>query len=235
MAFQRLAAAAALAAAVLTNADVFASQLTPEASLGCVEDVMQALISPPPENFSALYSTPIVASADVASGSGKPDFDKPDFDKPDFAKLDADQPDFAKLDAGQPVAAVASPRQMLADFAMKLRDIRYRRGGRVPSTGFDCSGFVHYVFAHALGIDLPDNSISQFNAGIRVARDDMKTGDLVFFHIHGKRISHVGIYLGEGRFIHSPRTGERVRVNRLDEQYWAHRFAGAKRPESLSS
>jgi len=225
MAFQRLAAAAALAAAVLTNADAFASQMTPEASLGCVEDVMQALISPPAENLSVLYSTPIVASADIGSSSDKPDFDK----------LDSDKPDFLKLDAAQPVAAVASPRQMLADFAMKLRDIRYRRGGRVPSTGFDCSGFVHYVFAHALGIDLPDNSISQFNAGVRVARDDMQAGDLVFFHIHGKRISHVGIYLGEGRFIHSPRTGERVRVNRLDEQYWAHRFAGAKRPESLSS
>jgi len=210
MAFQRLAAAAALAAAVLTNADVFASQLTPEASLGCVEDVMQALTAPP-ENFSALYPAPIVAP-DVVSASDKP-----------------------AADQAVAAIAVASPRQMLADFAMKLRDIRYRRGGRAPSTGFDCSGFVHYVFAHALGIDLPDNSISQFNAGIRVARDDMQTGDLVFFHIHGKRISHVGIYLGEGRFIHSPRTGERVRVNRLDEQYWSHRFAGAKRPENLSS
>lgn len=211
MAFQRLAAAAALAAAVLTNANAFASQLTPEASLGCVEDVMQALTSPPQANYSALYSTAIVAPDVVSAG---------------------DQPAAEQAVAA---AAVASPRQMLADFAMKLRDIRYRRGGRAPSTGFDCSGFVHYVFANALGIDLPDNSISQFNAGIRVTRDEMQTGDLVFFHIHGKRVSHVGIYLGEGRFIHSPRTGERVRVNRLDEQYWAHRFAGAKRPESLSS
>lgn len=133
------------------------------------------------------------------------------------------------------VVEVRDPRRLLADFAMQLRDIRYRRGGRVPSTGFDCSGFVHYVFAHALGIELPDDSESQFQAGIKVAREQMKVGDLVFFHIRGKRISHVGIYLGNGLFIHSPSSGERVRVNRLDEQYWAHRFAGAKRPESLSS
>ena len=166
--------------------------------MGCVEDVMEALISSP---------------AILATGTETP-----------AAPL-----------GGQLVTAVADPRQLLADFARKLRDIRYRRGGRVPSTGFDCSGFVHYVFAHALGIDLPDNSASQFNAGIKVARDEMRTGDLVFFHIRGKRVSHVGIYLGEGRFIHSPSTGERVRVNRLDEQYWAHRFAGAKRLESLSS
>jgi len=135
----------------------------------------------------------------------------------------------------QPAATVASPRQQLADFALKLRDIRYRRGGRAPNTGFDCSGFVHYVFAHALGIDLPDDSASQFNAGVKVARAELQTGDLVFFHTHGKRVSHVGIYLGDGRFIHSPATGERVHVSRLDEEYWTHRFAGAKRLESVSS
>ena len=126
------------------------------------------------------------------------------------------------------------PRQALAAFAMNLRDIRYRRGGRVPSTGFDCSGFVHYVFEHALNIDLPDDSASQFQAGIKIARDEMQTGDLVFFHMHGKRISHVGIYLGDGRFIHSPTTGERVRVDQLDKTYWVRRFAGAKRPNALT-
>lgn len=198
MAFQRLAAAAALAAAIFSNASAFASTTPPEASLGCVEDVMEALISAPA-----------------------------------FANAGAQTP--AAPLGGKLVAAVADPRQLLAEFALKLRDIRYRHGGRVPSTGFDCSGFVHYVFAHALGVDLPENSASQFNAGVKVARDDMRTGDLVFFHTRGKHVSHVGIYLGDGRFIHSPATGERVRVNRLDEQYWAHRFVGAKRLESLSS
>jgi len=125
-------------------------------------------------------------------------------------------------------------RKLLSDFAVTLRDIRYRRGGREPSTGFDCSGFVRYVFRHSLDQDLPGDSASQFGVGAKVARSDMKTGDLVFFRTHGKRISHVGIYLGEGRFIHSPSTGKRVSINRLDESYWARRFAGAKRPSVLS-
>jgi cell wall-associated NlpC family hydrolase len=129
--------------------------------------------------------------------------------------------------------AVSDPRQDLTDFAMQFVDVRYRRGGRAPSTGFDCSGFVHYVFSQVLGIDLPQNSVGQYEVGKQVARTDMKTGDLVFFKIRGKRISHVGIYLGEGRFIHSPTTGERVRVDNLSAQYWAHHFAGARRPATF--
>jgi cell wall-associated NlpC family hydrolase len=125
-------------------------------------------------------------------------------------------------------------RQLLADFSMTLRNIRYRRGGRDPSTGFDCSGFVRYVFHHSVGAELPSDSASQYRAGANVARSDMKVGDLVFFHTRGKRVSHVGIYLGEGRFIHSPSTGKSVSISRLDEAYWSHRFAGAKRPNVLS-
>jgi cell wall-associated NlpC family hydrolase len=126
--------------------------------------------------------------------------------------------------------AARPPREVLAAFAMTLRDIRYRHGGRVPQTGFDCSGFVQYVFAHSLGIDLPDTSTSQFRAGTLVARDELQTGDLVFFHTRGKNVSHVGIYLDNGRFIHSPSTGKRVRVDELSDHYWAKRFVGAKRP-----
>jgi cell wall-associated NlpC family hydrolase len=125
-------------------------------------------------------------------------------------------------------------RELLATFAMTLRDIRYRSGGRVPKTGFDCSGFVQYVFARTLGVDLPDTSASQFRDGIRVARTELQTGDLVFFHTHGKHVSHVGIYLDHGRFIHSPSTGKHVRIDDLDDQYWAQRYAGAKRPSALN-
>jgi cell wall-associated NlpC family hydrolase len=126
-----------------------------------------------------------------------------------------------------------SPRQLLVAVAMKLRDIRYRRGGRTPASGFDCSGFVQYVFAQALGIDLPDNSVSQYSIGAKVARDAMQTGDLVFFHTHGQRVSHVGIYLDHGRFIHSPTTGKHVQVDYLNA-YWTKRFAGARRPNVLT-
>jgi cell wall-associated NlpC family hydrolase len=125
-------------------------------------------------------------------------------------------------------------RKVLADFAVTLRNIRYRRGGREPSTGFDCSGFVRYVFSHTLKQDLPSDSASQYLSGEKVDRTDMKTGDLVFFRIRGKRISHVGIYLDNGRFIHSPSTGKSVSISNLGEAYWAKRFVGAKRPDVLS-
>ncbi len=116
---------------------------------------------------------------------------------------------------------------------MTLRDIRYRRGGRSPHRGFDCSGFVHYVYAQVLGVDLPENSAGQFHNSRKIDRDALRPGDLVFFHTRGKRVSHVGIYLGQGRFIHAPTTGERVRVDRLGEHYWSRRFAGARRPDAL--
>ncbi|OOG50322.1 C40 family peptidase [Rhodanobacter sp. C01] len=130
---------------------------------------------------------------------------------------------------------VTDLRKALISLAMNLRDIRYVRGGRDPSTGFDCSGFVRYVFAHAIGLQLPTNSASQFLAGLKVNRADMKPGDLVFFRTHGKRnISHVGIYISEGRFIHSPATGKSVEISSLNDAYWAKRFAGAKRPEAIA-
>jgi cell wall-associated NlpC family hydrolase len=125
------------------------------------------------------------------------------------------------------------PRRVLADFAMKLRNIAYRHGGSELSTGFDCSGFVRYVFQKSLGLDLPTNSTSQFEAGSHVDRDALKMGDLVFFRTQGRRVSHVGIYLDNGLFIHSPSHGKRVRIDHLDESYWAKRFAGARRPDAL--
>lgn len=129
-----------------------------------------------------------------------------------------------------------SLRQSLIGLAMALRHIRYVRGGRTPSIGFDCSGFVHYVFAQAVGMNLPANAAAQFLAGLKVNRKDMRPGDLVFFRTAGRRgrISHVGIYLDNGRFIHSPSHGQTVRVDNLADAYWARHFAGAARPEGLA-
>ncbi|RUL62497.1 peptidoglycan endopeptidase [Dyella dinghuensis] len=130
-------------------------------------------------------------------------------------------------------------RDTLIGLAMDLRHTRYVRGGHDPSTGFDCSGFVRYVFEHAIGLQLPTNSASQFMIGHTVARNDMQPGDLVFFRTagrHGKgRVSHVGIYLSDGHFIHSPRRGESVRVDSLADSYWSQRFAGARRPAAMAS
>lgn len=130
---------------------------------------------------------------------------------------------------------VTDLRKALISLAMKLRDIRYVRGGHDPSTGFDCSGFVRYVFAHAIGLQLPTNSAAQFLAGLKVKRADIKPGDLVFFHTQGRhRVSHVGIYISDGRFIHSPTTGKSVEISSLDNAYWSRHFIGAKRPQAIA-
>lgn len=134
----------------------------------------------------------------------------------------------------EPTASRPEPGHLLIALAKDLRNIRYRRGGTNPKTGFDCSGFVRYVFQHALGIDLPAGSAAQFRIGDKIDRSQMQAGDLVFFRIAGQRISHVGIYVAEGRFIHAPSAGKVVRVDSLEESYWARRFAGAKRPEAIA-
>ncbi|GGA35577.1 hypothetical protein GCM10010981_25840 [Dyella nitratireducens] len=154
----------------------------------------------------------------------------------------------AKADDGDDAAQFSDAktsqglRDMLIGLAMELRHVRYVRGGRDPSTGFDCSGFVRYVFERAIGLQLPSNSASQYLVGKIIHRDDMQPGDLVFFRNtttsrHGRSkggISHVAIYIGQGRFIHSPRRGESVRVDNLSDSYWAKRFAGARRPEAMA-
>ncbi|MFZ2235938.1 MAG: C40 family peptidase [Dokdonella sp.] len=138
--------------------------------------------------------------------------------------------------SGEPVESSEPASQAgLIALAMELRNIRYRRGGRNPDSGFDCSGFVRYVFLHSIGLKLPATSAAQFVDGIKVARSDMRSGDLVFFRTSGKkRISHVGIYLDDGRFIHAPSSGKVVRIDSLDQKYWAKRFAGAKRPDGIA-
>jgi cell wall-associated NlpC family hydrolase len=158
--------------------------------------------------------------------------------KSDTADKD-DQADAAEITAQFSDANTAQGlRDMLIGLAMQLRHVRYVRGGRDPSTGFDCSGFVRYVFERALGLQLPSNSASQYLIGRIVRRDDMQPGDLVFFRTagrHGKgRISHVGIYLSDGQFIHSPRRGESVRVDNLADSYWSKHFAGARRPDAMA-
>lgn len=127
-----------------------------------------------------------------------------------------------------------SPGQLLTALANQFRDIRYKSGGRKPSTGFDCSGFVRYVFQLGVGVELPNTSAMQYQSGEEVSRQDLRSGDLVFFRTRGKRVSHVGIYLEDGRFIHAPSSGKRVSVSSLSEPYWSRRFAGARRPQVLA-
>jgi len=107
--------------------------------------------------------------------------------------------------------------------------IDYRYGGQSPTTGFDCSGLVAHVFREAYGLRLPRTSHAQATTGSTVVPTELEAGDLVFFNTLNRPFSHVGIYLGDGRFVHAPRTGARVRVERFDGAYWIKRFDGARR------
>jgi cell wall-associated NlpC family hydrolase len=103
----------------------------------------------------------------------------------------------------------------------------YRLGGETPR-GFDCSGLVHYAYGQA-GVSVPRLTREQYKGSRRVSLDQLQPGDLVFFRIRGGRLSHVGIYAGDGRFIHAPSRGKRVRYARLDNPYWRKRWVGAGR------
>lgn len=103
----------------------------------------------------------------------------------------------------------------------------YRSGGASPR-GFDCSGFVLYLYGLA-GVSLPRTAESQFEVGQSLRPREIEAGDLVFFRTEGRRISHVGIATGDGGFIHAPNARSQVRVDRLDSRYWSDRYAGARR------
>ena len=106
---------------------------------------------------------------------------------------------------------------------------RYHYGGKSPDTGFDCSGLVSHVYQRAWGIVLPRSTEEQHRVGHAVRRADLQPGDLVFYNTRNRPFSHVGIYLGEGNFVHAPRPGQRVRVESIDNPYWRARFNGARR------
>jgi cell wall-associated NlpC family hydrolase len=113
--------------------------------------------------------------------------------------------------------------------ALALLGVDYKRGGKLPLTGFDCSGLVRYVFRQAQGIDLPNTARDQSKLGEKVQREALQPGDLVFYNTLRRTFSHVGIYLGENRFIHAPSTGGEVRIDDMTSPYWATRFDGARR------
>jgi cell wall-associated NlpC family hydrolase len=115
-------------------------------------------------------------------------------------------------------------------FALGLLDTNYRFGGRNPAAGFDCSGMVSYVFDKAAGIRLTGSAADIARKGRPVATSDMKPGDLVFFNTLRRHHSHVGIYIGEGRFVHAPSSrGEaKVRTDSLSEGWFADRFEEAR-------
>ncbi len=113
--------------------------------------------------------------------------------------------------------------------ALSLTGIKYKYGGKSPETGFDCSGFVRYVFSQATNLTLPPTARAIAQIGKTVKKEELQPGDLVFFNTLKSAFSHVGIYMGDNKFIHAPSSGKVVRVESMKDGYWARRFNGAQR------
>ena len=127
--------------------------------------------------------------------------------------------------------SVLSSASELIGNAMLFLGVQYRYGGTSPETGFDCSGFVRATFEKARGYVLPRRAADQAAATQAISKDELKPGDLVFFNTMRRAFSHVGIYIGEGKFIHAPSSGSSVRVDDMNSSYWNTRFNGARRVE----
>jgi cell wall-associated NlpC family hydrolase len=125
----------------------------------------------------------------------------------------------------------ARARSELVVTALNFVDVDYKWGGNSAEEGFDCSGFTRHVYQTVGGIALPRSAEQQAAAaGFRsVALHELAPGDLVFFDTTSRRFSHVGIYVGDGRFVHAPRTGAQVRMDNMRSSWWASRYAGARR------
>lgn len=119
--------------------------------------------------------------------------------------------------------------------AIGFLGVPYRRGGNAVETGFDCSGFVRAMFEQTVGLILPRKAEQQAAATQKIERADLQPGDLVFFNTMRRAFSHVGIYVGEGKFIHSPKPGAEVRVESMGVAYWNHRFDGARRVQTSAA
>jgi cell wall-associated NlpC family hydrolase len=141
----------------------------------------------------------------------------------------------------EPARAEAAPAQMAAPVHMTPQMLReqvvqtaysqlglaYKRGGMAPESGFDCSGFTHWVFAMT-GIKLPRTSREQFGQGLKVDKPNLRPGDMVFFRL-GRNVGHVGIYVADGYFIHSPNRNSEITISNIDSSGWIRNYAGARR------
>ncbi|MBB6558479.1 cell wall-associated NlpC family hydrolase [Acidovorax soli] len=124
---------------------------------------------------------------------------------------------------------VADKASDLVGNAMGFLGVRYKRGGNSAETGFDCSGFVRAIYEQTVGLLLPRRADQQAATTTVIDKKELQPGDLVFFNTMRRAFSHVGIYVGDGKFIHSPRSGSEVRVEDMRQTYWQRRFDGARR------
>ena len=167
----------------------------------------------------------VQAAPPVATSATAPD---------DMERLLADKGVIGQLTAATQSAAqnVSSKAGELVVSAMGFLGVPYKRGGNSFESGFDCSGFVRAMYEQSIGLILPRRAEQQAAATQNIDKSDLKPGDLVFFNTLKRTFSHVGIYVGEGRFIHSPKPGAQVRVESMSVDYWARRFDGARRVQT---
>lgn len=146
-------------------------------------------------------------------------------------------PTASQLEASPLVQQVRDAASDLVMSAMNFLGVPYKRGGNNAEQGFDCSGFTRYVFERSIGLVLPRRADQQARDAslLKIPRDELKPGDLVFFDTMRRAFSHVGIYIGDGQFIHSPHTGSEVRIEDMRKAYWARRFNGARRAETAEA
>lgn len=177
----------------------------------------------------------MVAALLSAEALAAPD-DRPSSDP--VLQLLQDRGFVGKESATEGSALVRQVRDVASDMvltAMNFLGVPYRRGGNSADDGFDCSGFTRHIFEMSLGLVLPRRADDQASASglLRIGRDELRPGDLVFFNTLRRTFSHVGIYIGEGKFIHAPRSGTEVRIEDMRQAYWDRRFTGARRAESV--
>ena len=160
--------------------------------------------------------------------------------EPDGAEMDRFLQDKGLLtqiehQIGQVSQSVANRASELVVTALGFLGVPYKRGGNSIETGFDCSGFVRAMYEQTVGLILPRKAEQQAAATQHIDKSELQPGDLVFFNTLRRAFSHVGIYVGEGKFIHSPRAGSEVRVEDMQKAYWAHRFDGARRVQTTAA
>jgi len=184
----------------------------------------------------ALSALLLAAAARAAPGNAAPDT---------FSRFLGDRGLLAAPAVQSPAPAAPSgpglverARERTSDMvvtAMNFLGVPYKRGGSSEETGFDCSGFTRHIFETSLGLLLPRRVDEQAKAPglVSVKKDELQPGDLVFFNTLRRTFSHVGIYIGEGKFIHSPKSGSEVRVEEMGLAYWRKRFTGARRAEAI--
>ncbi len=148
---------------------------------------------------------------------------------PVFAQSSTEAEPLPKTFVSTVSTAVVDKTETLINNAMQLIGVRYRWGGNTPQSGLDCSGFVRYVFNDTFGFLLPRKSAQMSKVGLEIGKDELRPGDLVFFNTMRHAFSHVGIYVGNNKFIHAPSKGKAIRVDDMTKVYWEKRYNGARR------